>query len=139
MDQVAQYFAELFGRTDGPLTFRLVLQPLVATFLGVRAGIRDARAGAPIYGWELVSNPAHRRDLVEAGHRRHVGIGVRVEVVFLVQARAELRIRVRIELAPILAQVVVVFLLILRRDALGAFAGPLAGQARATLRGFKRG
>ena len=67
MDQVAQYFAELFGRTDGPLTFRLVLQPLVATFLGVRAGIRDARAGAPIYGWELVSNPAHRRDLVRDG------------------------------------------------------------------------
>ena len=65
--QLAQYWAELTGRVDGPMSFRLVIQPLVATFLGVRAGMRDARVGAPIYGWSLISNPAHRRDLAHDG------------------------------------------------------------------------
>ncbi len=36
---------DLAGRVGGPMTFRLILQPTVATILAVRAGFRDARAG----------------------------------------------------------------------------------------------
>ena len=41
----------LIGRIEGPLTLRLVLQPTMASFLAVRAGLKDARsAGRPICG-----------------------------------------------------------------------------------------
>jgi hypothetical protein len=32
----------LIGREHGPLGFRVIIQPMVATFLAIRAGLRDA-------------------------------------------------------------------------------------------------
>ena len=41
----------LIGRIEGPLTLRLVLQPTMASFLAVRAGLKvRASAGRPICG-----------------------------------------------------------------------------------------
>jgi hypothetical protein len=37
----------LIGRSEGPMTFRLILQPAMAVFLAIRAGLRDAREGKP--------------------------------------------------------------------------------------------
>lgn len=48
---------------------RLVLPPLAAFALGVRAGLRDAGRCAPIYGWALVFDAAHREDLLRDGWR----------------------------------------------------------------------
>lgn len=61
------YLSDLLGRFDGPLHFRLIAQPLMATFLGVRHGIKDARVGRSAYGWAVLTDPAHRRYLVESG------------------------------------------------------------------------
>lgn len=52
---------ELIARESGPLHFRLILQPLVATILAVRAGCRDARSGRPVFFWTLVGEPMKRR------------------------------------------------------------------------------
>ena len=57
----------LIGRTEGPLTLRLVLQPTVAAILAIRAGLRDAREGGSPYLWSVLTNPAHRRDLLRQG------------------------------------------------------------------------
>ncbi len=57
----------LIGRTDGPLTFRLLVQPAVATFFAIRAGLRDARENRPPYLWSIFVNPAHRGELVRQG------------------------------------------------------------------------
>jgi hypothetical protein len=54
----------LLGRVDGPLHFRLFLQPTVASVLAIRAGIRDAREGRPAFLWAIVSNAGHRRGLL---------------------------------------------------------------------------
>jgi len=32
-----QAWQDLFGRVDGPMSFRLIIQPVVATFLAIRA------------------------------------------------------------------------------------------------------
>ncbi len=37
--------------------------PLVATFLAVRAGLKDAREGQPAFLWAIVTSPAERRRL----------------------------------------------------------------------------
>jgi hypothetical protein len=60
-------WAEIIGRAHGPLSFRLLLQPLTVTFLAARAGVRDARAGRPAYGWAVATNWVDRRQLLLEG------------------------------------------------------------------------
>lgn len=57
------------SRVGGPLTFRLILQPTMATLLAVLAGLRDARAGRPPYLWTLLTDPTQRVDLLREGWR----------------------------------------------------------------------
>jgi len=57
----------LLARIEGPMSFRLVLQPLVALFFAFRDGVRDAREGQSPYFWALFTEPAHRRDMIESG------------------------------------------------------------------------
>ena len=53
----------LVGRTTGPMNFRLILQPAVATFLAVRAGLKDARQGQPAFVWAAITDPSYRHVL----------------------------------------------------------------------------
>jgi hypothetical protein len=46
---------------------RFVLQPLVAVLLGVRAGWRDAHAGRLPYIYALITDAAHRNELLRSG------------------------------------------------------------------------
>ena len=51
----------LLGRTTGPLTVRLILQPSMAAFLAIRAGLKDARAGRTPYLSSVVRAQAGQR------------------------------------------------------------------------------
>ena len=55
----------LITRTTGPLKFRFVLQPLMATFLAVRDGLRDSRTGKPPFFWDFCEDPAQRKALMK--------------------------------------------------------------------------
>ena len=61
------FLEDLPKRLTGPGRFRFVLQPLVATLLGVRSGIADARADRPPYLLGLVTDGEHRRELMRDG------------------------------------------------------------------------
>jgi hypothetical protein len=63
----ANYLNDFIARFDGPLHFRLIMQPLMAIVLAVRDGTRDARAGRRAYLWTLLSDPAQRRYLLADG------------------------------------------------------------------------
>jgi hypothetical protein len=58
------------ARVSGPMKFRLVLQPCMAAFFAIRAGLADAKAGKPPWFWELVSNPPLRSDMVKEAWKR---------------------------------------------------------------------
>ena len=58
---------DLIGRVSGPMKFRLVLQPLMASIFAIRAGLKDAKTGKPPYFWSLLSDPAHRADMLKDG------------------------------------------------------------------------
>jgi len=58
---------DLVARMDGPLAFRLIIQPTAATLLAIRAGVRDARSGQPAYGWAIVTDPVRGRNLLQEG------------------------------------------------------------------------
>lgn len=55
----------LVGRETGPLHLRLIMQPLMAIFLAVRVGLRDAREGRPPYFfWPVFVDKLHRKELI---------------------------------------------------------------------------
>lgn len=61
---IVQGFADRFG---GPMKFRLFLQPVVACALATLAGLKDAQAGKPPYFWALLTDPAHRKEMLKDG------------------------------------------------------------------------
>lgn len=54
-------------RVTGPMKFRLVLQPVMASIFAIRAGLADAKAGRSPYFWALVSDPAQRDYMIKDG------------------------------------------------------------------------
>jgi hypothetical protein len=80
-----RFVENLFGRLDGPLHFRFIVQPLMATIFAVIDGIKDAKAGKPAYFWSLITHSGHRKELLKNGWKR-VGkifiLAVILEIVY---------------------------------------------------------
>lgn len=55
-------FNGLMARVNGPMHFRLIMQPLMAFYLAFRDGKKDAREGKSPYFWGLFHDPEHRRE-----------------------------------------------------------------------------
>src|SRR5689334_13052971 len=66
-DLLSRVVENLANRVDGPLHFRLVLQPLIALTLAVLDGFKDARAGNPPYLWSLVAHRGGGRKQLQDG------------------------------------------------------------------------
>jgi len=62
----------LFGRLDGPLHFRFIMQPLMAVFFATLDGIKDAKAGKPAYFWAILTTPGQRTEFLKDGWK-HFG------------------------------------------------------------------
>ena len=68
MDDIFNWAWEhLVGRIDGPLKFRLVLQPVMAVIFAIRDGLKDARAGRVPYFWAIFTEPSRRMELILDG------------------------------------------------------------------------
>jgi len=77
--------SQLVARISGPLKFRLVLQPLMASFFAIRAGLADAKTGKPPYFWALLSDPGQREDMIKDGWKsvgKVFGLAVVLDVVY---------------------------------------------------------
>jgi hypothetical protein len=57
----------LVARVTGPMKFRLVLQPLMASFFAIRSGLKDAKEGNSPFFWGLISDPAQRTAMLKDG------------------------------------------------------------------------
>jgi hypothetical protein len=84
-------WTNLIGRLDGPLTFRLILQPTVAAFLAFHAGWKDAQEGRVPYGWVIFSDPANRRELLLEGWRTVAKVFVVAVIIDFVYQIMEFR------------------------------------------------
>jgi hypothetical protein len=58
---------DLFDRVSGPMKFRLVLQPTMATIFAIRSGLVDAKRGKAPYFWRLLWDPAERDAMLKDG------------------------------------------------------------------------
>jgi hypothetical protein len=59
-------FALILDRLQGPLSFRFILQPLLAMALGIRDGRRDARSGLPPYLFDVLFDGKNRLSRLKA-------------------------------------------------------------------------
>jgi hypothetical protein len=54
-------------RISGPMQFRFVLQPVMASIFAIRSGLKDARSGKPPYFWGILTHPDQRADMIKDG------------------------------------------------------------------------
>ena len=66
IDALKQAVENLLGRASGPMHFRLILQPLMATIFAFLAGRKDAAAGNPAFLMEFITNPDERGRLMRS-------------------------------------------------------------------------
>ncbi len=72
---------DIFDRPGGPMTFRFVLQPVMAAIAALHDGARDARAGRSAYLWTLLTSSAERgvrlrEGVISTGRIILLGIGM---------------------------------------------------------------
>jgi hypothetical protein len=72
METVTRFVENMFARIDGPMHFRIILQPVMALVFACIDGIKDAKYGKPAYGWAVFSNSGHRKELLKDGWK-HFG------------------------------------------------------------------
>ena len=85
MGFLSTYWTDFIGRFDGPLHFRLFVQPLMAILFVVRDGSRDAREGRSAYLWAFLTDPTQHRYLLESGWKgisKIFGIALVLDVVY---------------------------------------------------------
>lgn len=64
-ESFAKLWQNLIDRSTGPMNLRLLLQPAIAIFFGIRAGLRDAREAREPYLWKFFSRPGSRERLLK--------------------------------------------------------------------------
>ena len=81
---LARSWQDLRGRIDGPLAFRLVLQPTAAALLAIRAGWKDARTERPAFGWAIATDPVRRHELLREGSKEIAKVFIIAVVIYLI-------------------------------------------------------
>jgi hypothetical protein len=130
-DFFARYFGDLIGRIDGPMSFRFLLQPVMALLFAFRDGRRDARAGSVPYFWALFSDASHRRELLKDGWHgiyRLFAVAIVLDLVYQFIVFRQIRPLQALIIATVLALVPYVLLRgpanrILTRAARGGWKG----------------
>src|SRR4249920_2844581 len=67
---LTRFWDQLIAQPSGPLAFRLILQPLMATILAVLDGMKDARVGRPPFFRTMVNDPSQRGAYLREGLKR---------------------------------------------------------------------
>ena len=88
MDEwLTRLWGDLVGRLTGPMTFRIVLQPVMASIMAVIDGMDDARRGRPAYFWSILTGVSDRARLLKEGLGRVfrvIVLGVVMDVIYQV-------------------------------------------------------
>jgi hypothetical protein len=107
MDDLWTLIADnLHDRVSGPMKFRIVLQPIMATLLAIRSGWKDAQSGARPYFWSLLSTPGHRVEMIKDGWKsvgRLFFLAVGLDLIYQVIVQSSVRLRAAIFVAILLA------------------------------------
>jgi len=96
MEEFLQRFAQGFmSRLEGPFSFRMIVQPLMAVIFAVIDGLKDAKQGKPAYVWALFGSADHRRELLKSGWKSFGKIfilGIILDVVYQLKVHQPLNV-----------------------------------------------
>jgi hypothetical protein len=76
---------QLIERTDAPMRFRFILQPLMAAIAAILAGLKDARTGRSPYFWTMLRDPRERIERLNEGLNataRIIVLGLVMDVIY---------------------------------------------------------
>jgi hypothetical protein len=82
---IHRIWTDLLDRPGGPMTFRFILQPTMATIAAVIDGIRDARLGRSPYFWTIVRDPQRRVRRLREGFistARIILLGIGMDAIY---------------------------------------------------------
>ena len=89
-DTLVRFLQNVLARIDGPLHFRIILQPTMAILFAIRDGLKDARLGKPAYFWAVFTQPELRNELLQSGWKSiskvfliALGLDVLYQIIFL--------------------------------------------------------
>jgi hypothetical protein len=85
VDTLERFWTDLVGRLSGPMTFRLILQPIMAAVIALKDGLEDAHKGRPPYFWAMASRPEVRRTEMQelwTSVGRVIVLGVLMDAVY---------------------------------------------------------
>lgn len=74
---IQRIWQDLLERPGGPMTFRIILQPIMAAIAALLDGIKDAKTWRSPYLWTVLTNPAKR------GGRLREGLVATARVILL--------------------------------------------------------
>ena len=84
-DIAIRFWDELIARPSGPMAFRFVLQPVMASILAIRDGVKDAHLERTPYFWTIVNDPTRRKKRLIQGVRavlRVLILGAVMDVIY---------------------------------------------------------
>jgi len=67
---LTRFWDQLIAQPNGPLAFRLILQPLMAAILAILDGMKDARVGRPPFLRTMLYDPSQRAAYLREGLKR---------------------------------------------------------------------
>jgi hypothetical protein len=78
-------WSDIFERPSGPVAFRFVLQPVMASTFAIRDGIKDAHLGRSPYLWTVLTDrerygPRLREGLIATG--RVIALGLIMDTIY---------------------------------------------------------
>jgi hypothetical protein len=80
-----RFWNNIFGRVDGPMSLRFLLQPTMALIAALPDGIRDARYGHSAFFWTVWRDPTQHGGRLREGLiavARIVLIGISIDTVY---------------------------------------------------------
>ena len=84
-EDLARVWRQILARPGGPMTFRFILQPLMAAIAALRDGVHDARTGRTPYFSAILRHPEKRVGRLREGvvaTARILILGVIVDTVY---------------------------------------------------------
>jgi hypothetical protein len=80
-----RFWHDIAERPGGPMTFRFVLQPIMAAIAAAYDGVKDARGGRSPYFWTVLSDPTKRGGRLREGvvsTARIILLGLAMDAVY---------------------------------------------------------
>jgi hypothetical protein len=85
VETLQRLWGDLVDRPSGPMRFRFILQPIMASIAAFSDGIKDARAGRSPYFWTVLSNRQERVARLREGLNataRIILLGLAMDVIY---------------------------------------------------------